>query len=122
RTLECGRRQLPDAEREIVVDLPGDLRQRLDVLPELAAFGRQRLERFERQTQAGHLLSELIVEITRDAPALVLLREHQACKQLRALFLDAPLVFDLTAKRLVGGREFDRSFPDALLELLMRAP
>ena len=91
--------QLPHAERDVLVELPRQVLQRFNLRVGGRAFGRQRLERFQRQTQRRHLLSELIVQLARDAPPFVFLRQDQPGEQLRALLLDALPLLDFVAKR-----------------------
>jgi hypothetical protein len=65
-------------------------------------------------------LADLVVELARNAPALLFLRRYQAALQVSLDPVDALVVLNLCAQRAVDGVELRRALPYPILEIFAR--
>ncbi len=75
------RPQLPREEVEIAIDAGRDLVDRLEPPAKILAVAFAVLQRADVQAQRGQLLAEMIVQVARDAAALVFLHRDQPIEQ-----------------------------------------
>src|ERR1044071_1503357 len=82
--VECRRAELPCEPIHVVIEATGNHVEGIDLAHEVRVARAPGLQRADAQAQRRQVLPEVVVHVPRDAPAFVLLREHEACQQLGA--------------------------------------
>ena len=79
-----------------------------------------RLQRFELELQGHDVLSDLIVQVTRDPSPFILLNGYDARQQLSNPFLGGRPLLQLRLQKAVGGQQFSGALAHPLLECRVR--
>ncbi len=79
------------------------------------------LERVEVETESGHLLSEMVVDVSGYAPALVFLDRDEPAEKVPHVLLARAALDDFRLERCVRCRELARALRDTLLEVVLYA-
>ena len=87
--VEGSRSQLPDQVIDVLIELLSDFLERADLRRQSRVASATVFQGADAESERGQLLTELIVHLTRDAAALILLCEDEKREQLGSRALGA---------------------------------
>src|SRR5581483_84302 len=108
----------PHEKIHVRIEPRGDLLQLFDRGAQLRPLATLLSDAFELEPERGQALPQLVMQLTRDAAALVLLCADDAAHQFPALALDAAAFLNLLAHGLVGFGQLAGAILHALVEFL----